>query len=86
MQLRAILADRLRHESLVPAGTGSRKTLPIAINILLNDPAKRKITITMSPLKRLQSSQQEDFSARYGIRTFAIINEDTSCDDKWWTV
>lgn len=85
MQFRAILADQLGHDSLVSAGTGSGKTLPIAINILLDDPAKRKITITISPLKRLQTSQQEDFSARYGIRTFAI-NEDTPRDDEWWTV
>lgn len=85
MQLRSILADRLGRDSLVSAGTGSGKTLPIAINILLDDPSKNKITLTISPLKRLQSTQQADFSESYGIKTF-VINEDTPRDDGWWTV
>lgn len=85
MQLRAILADRLGRNSLVSAGTGSGKTLPIAMNILLDDPAKKYITLTVSPLKRLQAGQQDAFSTRYGIRTFAI-NDDTPRDDTWWTV
>lgn len=53
MQLRAILADRLGKESLISAGTGSGKTLPIAINILLDDPSQNMVTITLSPLTRL---------------------------------
>ncbi|KJA24296.1 hypothetical protein HYPSUDRAFT_136436 [Hypholoma sublateritium FD-334 SS-4] len=85
MQLRSILADQLKKDSLVSAGTGSGKTLPIAINILLDDPSKNKVTITISPLKRLQATQQEDFKSRYGIRTFAI-NDDTPHDEAWWTV
>ncbi|KAF8169075.1 hypothetical protein BJ912DRAFT_835350, partial [Pholiota molesta] len=43
MQLRAILADRLGKESLISARTGSGKTLPIAINILLDDPSKNLV-------------------------------------------
>ena len=85
MQLRSILADQLGKDSLLSAGTGSGKTLPIAINILLDDPSKNKITLTISPLKRLQSTQEADFSSRYGIRTFAI-NDDTPREDAWWTV
>jgi replicative superfamily II helicase len=68
MQLRAILADRLGKESLISAGTGSGKTLPIAINILLDNPAKNLITLTLSPLTRLQATQEKDFVSRYGIR------------------
>ncbi len=85
MQLQAILAAQLGHDSLISAGTGSGKTFPIAVNILLEDPADRKITITVSPLKRLQATQQTDFSERYGIRTF-VINEDTPREEGWWTV
>jgi hypothetical protein len=36
MQLRDVLADRLRKDTLIAAGTGSGKTLPIALNILLD--------------------------------------------------
>ncbi|KAF8151358.1 P-loop containing nucleoside triphosphate hydrolase protein [Crassisporium funariophilum] len=84
MQLRAILADRLGKESLISAGTGSGKTLPIAINILLDDPSKNLVTLTISPLTRLQATQEQDFVSRYGIQTFAI-NDHTPCDDTWWT-
>ena len=85
MQLRSVLADRHGKDSLVAAGTGSGKTLPIALNMLLDDPSKKLVTLTLSPLKRLQSTQQEDFESRYGIPTVAI-NEDTPRDDSWWTV
>jgi hypothetical protein len=85
MQLQAILADRLNQDSLVSAGTGSGKTLPIAINILLDDPANSPITLTISPLTRLQSSQVESFGERYGIKTFAI-NQYTPRDAAWWAV
>jgi hypothetical protein len=37
MQLRAVLANRHHNDALIAAGTGSRKTLPIALNILLDD-------------------------------------------------
>ena len=37
MQLRAVIADQNHKDALIAAGTGSRKTLPIALNILLDD-------------------------------------------------
>jgi ATP-dependent helicase YprA (DUF1998 family) len=61
MQLRSILADQRGRDSLISAGTGSGKTLPIALCALLDDPAKKKVTIVVSPLKRLQKSQANDF-------------------------
>ena len=85
MQLRAVLADQHGNDYLVAAGTGSGKTLPMALNILLDDPSKYLITITISPLKRLQSTQENDFNTRYGIPT-VVINEDTPRDDTWWNV
>ena len=56
-QLKSCLATFNGKDSLVYTGTGSGKTLPIALNILLEDPAKNLITITISPLKRLQITQ-----------------------------
>jgi ATP-dependent helicase YprA (DUF1998 family) len=85
MQLRAVLADRLRKDTLIAAGTGSGKTLPIALNILLDDPAKKLVTITFSPLKRLQVTQENDFNSRYGIPT-VVINQDTPDEDNWYQV
>jgi hypothetical protein len=87
MQLRAVLADQHRKDSLIAAGTGSGKTLPIALSILLDDPraASRLVTITFSPLKRLQVTQENDFNSRYGIPT-VVINQDTPDDDKWYQV
>ncbi|KAF8156542.1 hypothetical protein B0H34DRAFT_658390 [Crassisporium funariophilum] len=85
MQLRAILADRLGKESLISAGTGSGKTLPITINILHDKPSRNLVTLTISPLTQLQATQEQDFVLVYGIRTFAI-NDHTPCDNTWWTV
>ncbi|KDR71013.1 hypothetical protein GALMADRAFT_75298 [Galerina marginata CBS 339.88] len=81
MQLRAVLADQHGLDSLISAGTGSGKTLPTALKVLLD----LLTTITLSPLKRLQVTQENDFNSRYGIRT-VVINEDTSGDDSWWDV
>jgi hypothetical protein len=53
----------------VASGTGSGKTLPMALTILLDDPADHWITITISPLKHLQVTQKSDFNQIYGIRT-----------------
>ncbi|RXW12462.1 hypothetical protein EST38_g13391 [Candolleomyces aberdarensis] len=83
MQLRAIVADKNRKHINVTAGTGSGKTLPIALNILLDDPSKRLITITFSPLRQLQASQKEEFESHYGIST-AVINDQTPKDSEWW--
>ena len=85
MQLRSILADQRGRDSLISAGTGSGKTLPIALCTLLDDPAKKRVTIVVSPLKRLQKSQADEFTTRFGIRAIAI-NEDTPRDSTWWSV
>ena len=85
MQLRTLLADVNRKDCLVSAGTGSGKTLPIALKILLDDPTKNSISLTLSPYKRLQKTQEKDFMTRYQIPT-VVINEDTPRDDTWWTV
>ena len=67
MQLRVVLANLTGKDCLVSAGTGSGKTLPIALSVLLGEPAKSLVTWTLSPLKRLQATQEADFNSRYGI-------------------
>ena len=57
MQLCATLATYNGSDSLVNAGTGSRKTLPIALNLLLDDPSDNGISLTISPLMWLQVTQ-----------------------------
>ena len=57
LQLRACLATYNGQDSLIGAGTGSGKTLPIALNLLLDDPKDAGISLTISPLKRLQVTQ-----------------------------
>jgi hypothetical protein len=57
MQLRVVLADVHAKDALVAAGTGSGKTLPIALCILLDDPEANYLSITISPLKRLVMSR-----------------------------
>jgi hypothetical protein len=76
MQLQVVLANQNGRDCLVSAGTGSGKTLPIALNTLLDDPGKSLVTLTLSPLKHLQMTQESDFNSRYGIPT-VVINEDT---------
>ncbi|KAF8906796.1 hypothetical protein CPB84DRAFT_1675288 [Gymnopilus junonius] len=85
MQLHAVLADFHHLDSLISAGTGSGKTLPTALKILLDNPADNLVTITLSPLKRLQVTQENDFNSRYGIHT-VVINEDTPRHEAWWDV
>jgi replicative superfamily II helicase len=85
MQLKAVLSDYHGRDTFVSAGTGSGKTLPIALNVLLDDPDKNLVTITLLPLKRLQVTQETDFNTRYGIPT-VVINEDTPREDSWWSV
>ncbi|KAF9463438.1 hypothetical protein BDZ94DRAFT_1124584, partial [Collybia nuda] len=84
-QLRACLATHNRHDSLINAGTGSGKTLPIALNLLLNNPTEANISLTISLLKRLQITQENDFNTKYHIPTIAI-NEETPCDNIYWNV
>jgi len=52
-QLRSCLATFNGKDSLVYTRTGSSKILPIALNLLLEDLAKKLITLTISPLKWL---------------------------------
>ena len=85
MQLRALLSDHHGLDCVIASGTGSGKTLPTALKILLDDPAAGLTTITLSPLKRLQVTQENDFNSKYSIRT-VVINEDTPRDDAWWEV
>ena len=85
MQFKVILAIHNGKDSLVSAGTGSGKTLPIALSMLLDDPMKKLVTLTLSPLKRLQMTQESDFNTRYSIPT-VVINEDTLREEAWWTV
>ncbi|KAH9069630.1 P-loop containing nucleoside triphosphate hydrolase protein [Lactarius deliciosus] len=84
MQLRVILANQNQKDCIVSAGTGSGMTLPITLNALLDDPNKKLVTLILSPLKRLQMTQESDFNSRYGILT-VVINEDTPREDAWWT-
>lgn len=83
MQLRGVVADQNGGDSLTAAGTGSGKTLPMALNIHFDDPQAHPITITISPLKRLQTTQANDFNNKYHIPT-VTINEDTPRDEVWW--
>ncbi|KAF9044154.1 hypothetical protein BJ165DRAFT_183243 [Panaeolus papilionaceus] len=84
MQLRTMVAEIFhKNDVLVSAGTGSGKTLPVALAVLLQDPDDHRITITVSPLKRLQSTQANEFIKRYGIQT-VVVNDTTSREDFWW--
>ncbi|KAH6890188.1 P-loop containing nucleoside triphosphate hydrolase protein [Coprinopsis sp. MPI-PUGE-AT-0042] len=55
----------------------------IAIAILLQDPKKQLNVVTVSPLKRLQSTQVNEFQERWGIPTMAV-NESTPKDTPFW--
>ncbi|KAJ7768865.1 P-loop containing nucleoside triphosphate hydrolase protein [Mycena metata] len=80
LQLEAGIATANGRHGLVIAPTGWGKTMCIAIPILL---CPEKITITISPLKRLQLVQVKEFAAKFGISTVAI-NEDTPNDPDLW--
>jgi len=85
LQLRASLATYRGFDSIIDAGTGSGKTLSIVLSLLLDDPRDYFVSITISPLKRLQISQESDFNNKYRIPTVAI-NEDTPHDEAYWNV
>ena len=53
MQFRVVLENHHGKDALIAAGTDSGKTLSIALSILLDDPAAKNITLTISLLKRL---------------------------------
>jgi len=67
-----ILAGR---DTILNASTGAGKTMLIVLPMLLRPGS---ISITVSPLKRLMTSQAAELG-RYGLRA-AIVNEDTSHD------
>ncbi|KAF8220668.1 hypothetical protein L208DRAFT_1070601, partial [Tricholoma matsutake] len=83
LQLHACLATFNRQDSLVDASTRSGKTLPIALSLLLDDPANHFVSLTISPLKWLQVTQ--NFNKNYRIPTIAI-NDDTPREDNYWNV
>ncbi|KAF8233987.1 hypothetical protein L208DRAFT_1264260, partial [Tricholoma matsutake] len=89
LQLHACLATFNGQDSLVDAGTGSGKTLPITLSLLLNDPENHFISLTISPLKWLQVTQVStsagayNFNKNYRIPTIAI-NDDTPREDNYW--
>ena len=64
---------------------GSEKTLPIVLSIFFDNPAANFITITISPLKQLQVTQESDSNSHFQIPT-VTINEDTPHGIDWWNV
>ncbi|KAF7297686.1 P-loop containing nucleoside triphosphate hydrolase protein [Mycena kentingensis (nom. inval.)] len=78
-QLRSAVAIIEGHDVLIDAGTGSGKTL---CQILPNLVDPESISITVSPLKRLQALQCATIQD-WGIRT-ASINEDTTKETEFW--
>ncbi|KAF9234844.1 P-loop containing nucleoside triphosphate hydrolase protein, partial [Melanogaster broomeanus] len=78
-QLQASLAMLQQRDSVIIAGTGAGKTLCLLIPMLLRPGS---ISITISPLKRLQTSQVLECQ-KYAISTVAI-NEDTPDDRELW--
>ncbi len=85
MQFHTVLSDFQGKDCLIAAGTGSGKTLPIALCILLDNPVTNSVTLTISPLKRLQVTQESDFNSRFQI-PIVTINEDTPRNMDWWNV
>ncbi|KAF8221223.1 hypothetical protein L208DRAFT_1329412, partial [Tricholoma matsutake] len=83
MQLHVTLATYNGSDSLINAGTGSGKTLPIALNLLLDNPLDNCISLTISPLKQLQVTQENDFNTKYQIHTVSI-NNDMPRNDAYW--
>jgi len=56
-QLKAFLAAYKGQDCLLNAGTGSGKTMSLVLSLLYDDPLDHRITLTISPLKRLQLTQ-----------------------------
>ncbi|KAF9471202.1 hypothetical protein BDN70DRAFT_820325 [Pholiota conissans] len=85
MQLQTILLGWHCCNGLIYTGMESGKTLPMAILILLDNSLDGLITITVSPLKRLQASQLLEFISHYGIITIAN-NNNMPYNNAWWAV
>ncbi|KAF9257006.1 hypothetical protein L218DRAFT_949530 [Marasmius fiardii PR-910] len=73
----------INRDPVLIAGTGSRKTLAIAL--LVHLVSRQRITITISPLKRLQIIQAQKFLCKYKIPTI-VVNEETPCGLEYWTM
>ncbi|KAG1891422.1 P-loop containing nucleoside triphosphate hydrolase protein [Suillus subluteus] len=78
-QLEAVLATLNDRDSVITAGTGCGKTLCLILPIILRPDT---ISMTISPLKRLQITQVKE-CLKYGISTISI-NEDTPNDASTW--
>ncbi|KAL0563514.1 hypothetical protein V5O48_018553 [Marasmius crinis-equi] len=79
-QLRFVVKS-INHDSALIAGTGSGKTLAVAL--LVHLASRYRITITISPLKRLQITHARDFLEKYKIPTL-VVNEDTPRGVDYW--
>ena len=85
MILRVVLADRHGKDALVQAERSNGYQLAIALCILLDDPAENSITITISPLKRIQAESDCNMYNIFGIPTVKIDKE-TPSGREWWDV
>jgi superfamily II DNA helicase RecQ len=83
MQLKAILSDSQGKDTLVSMGTGSGKTLPITLNVLLDDPDKHLVKLTLSQLKHLQMTQELDFNSQYGIPIVIMLHHSRDVHLMW---
>ena len=83
-QLKAVLATLNGQDSVITAGTGSGKTLCIIIPILLRPGT---ISMTISPLKRLQATQVTQLKCNnfvhHDMQNYAITG--SRIDEIWHT-
>ncbi|KAL0057159.1 hypothetical protein AAF712_016207 [Marasmius tenuissimus] len=69
------------NDSAIIAGTGSGKTLITALLMWMT--GRGRVSITISPLKRLQDTQGKDFEEKYRIPTL-VVNESTERTAEFW--
>ncbi|KAK1223963.1 hypothetical protein PQX77_013151 [Marasmius sp. AFHP31] len=69
------------NDSAIIAGTGSGKTLITALLMWMT--GRGRVSITISPLKRLQDTQGKDFEEKYQIPTL-VVNESTERTAEFW--
>jgi len=79
-----LLAWAVTGGTQIPRELQLRACLAIALNLLLDDPHDNYVSITISPLKRLQMTQVNDFKLSNGLQIG--INEDTPREDAFWNV
>ena len=80
-QIEASLAMLQGQDTIIDIGTGYGKTLCMILPLLLQP---NSISIVISPLRRLQILQVEEFT-RWGLKAIAI-NQDTPKDDALYMV